>query len=208
MLDLRAGRALHVGDQRVQRAVRVARQPQDVHLAAQGPARERHLQPGLEEDHRLAGGEGARGDEHLVVLGEPGPAASPLGREVADRVGRVGADIALDARLEGGTRAGEEGRDRLGRDVELGPELAPGPIVQAQAQVALALFQADELRDVGRREGLCSRRIGPSLSLHGSPPRVARRRRGPRRRSRRAAPAGPAPSRRARSGRPSGAVRA
>ena len=61
--------ALDVGDQDVQRARRVARQAQDVDIAADVPAPEGDVQPGLEEDQRLPGGERrVLGDDAFVVV--------------------------------------------------------------------------------------------------------------------------------------------
>ena len=54
VLDLGLGGRLHVRDQGVEPPVAVPLQPDQVHVAADEPRPERGLQPGLEQDDRLA----------------------------------------------------------------------------------------------------------------------------------------------------------
>ncbi len=74
VLDLGRRRAFHIGDQDLQRARRIAREPQHVDVATDVPAAEGDEQPRLEDDERLPGGEVPRqGHDALVVVGrEPG----------------------------------------------------------------------------------------------------------------------------------------
>lgn len=104
LLDLRARRTLHVGDQDVQHAADVARQAEDVDVAAQQPAVERHLEAGLEEDQGCARREGGGlAQDARIVIGPARARLAPIG-EVDRRA--VRADRRLDPRLEVGPGAG------------------------------------------------------------------------------------------------------
>ena len=153
VFDLDLHRGLHVADEDVQGAVRVAFQPQEVHVATQQPAGEFGFQAGLEQEDRLAG-------EQLAGFSER-PRCCSRGRlwdlpyligvvDGAEALGEVG----LDAFLEGVARQRQQGRDPLRDHVVLLHELLPGPFRQPEAKESFALLQADELRYVRGRQPL------------------------------------------------------
>ena len=80
--------------------------------------------------------------------------------------GEAGGDGAFDALLEEAARLGEQGRDRLGGDAVVVHEAgAGGALVEAEAQVALALIEADELGDVGGGDADATASIEPDGEL-------------------------------------------
>lgn len=124
-----------------------------IHVAPDQPAVQLYLEPGLEQDHRLAHGQPAGLLDDLGIVLGPVHLLGLLGGEV-DEAGRL-TDLRLDEPLELQPGEGQQRRDPLGRHV-VGPhELLPVPFGQAEPQVALALLEADELRDVrgGDAEG-------------------------------------------------------
>src|SRR5205823_4802614 len=106
----------------------------------------------LEEHEGVARGEGLciRDDAHVVI---PALALPRQRGEVDGRV--VRGDRQLDPLLEPFARAREERGDGLRHHAVVGHEpRVDGTLMEPQAEVALALVQADELRDVRRRNPL------------------------------------------------------
>ncbi len=150
VLHVRRGGALHVRHQDAQPAVLAALQAQDVHVAADGPAAEHHLQTGLEADDHLARRQAGCLLQDAVVVGRTvAKARAHLARQVKGAVARL--HVRLYLPLEAGAGAGEQGRNGLGGDAGVLQEARAGTAgVHAQAQVAVALLQADVLRDIRR----------------------------------------------------------
>jgi hypothetical protein len=143
VLDLDLDGRFHVADQDEQGAVRRALQAQEVHVAPQQPAVQFGLQAGLEQQHRLTGGELAGLGDNFRVVGRAVVVEGVLGG-VLDGAEAL-AEVRLDALLEGAAGQGQERGDPLRDHAVLLHELLPGPFRQSEAQVALALLQADEL---------------------------------------------------------------
>jgi hypothetical protein len=140
----------HVANEDEEGAVRLALQPHKVKVAPEQPARQFHVQPGLEEQHGLPRLELAGlGDDFLVVVRPVVVLRGSVG--VLDRA-EVAAQGLLDASLELVARQRQQRRDPLRGHVVVLHELLPGPFRQAEAQKALALLQAHELRHVRGRQ--------------------------------------------------------
>jgi hypothetical protein len=101
VFDLDLGGGLHVPDEDVQGAVRRTLKTHEVHVAPQPPAVKFGIQPGLEKEDRLAGGELVGLGDDLVVVGRAVVVEGVLGGEL-DRAEPF-AEVGLDAFLEGAT---------------------------------------------------------------------------------------------------------